>query len=87
MVQGIDKMHGGMQARVQTASPHDQTPSVLCLAWHPLGHLLCSGSGDHYIRFWCRSRPGDPWWVKEDVRLSQSAPLEGKHQALDSGSR
>ncbi|KAK9844760.1 hypothetical protein WJX74_006517 [Apatococcus lobatus] len=65
------------QTRVQTASPNDPTPSVLCLAWHPLGHLLCSGSADHYIRFWCRSRPGDPWWVKEDVRLSQSAPLEG----------
>ena len=33
--------------------------AVWCLAWHPLGHLLASGSNDHSIKFWCRSRPGD----------------------------
>ena len=29
------------------------------LAWHPLGHILCSGSNDHTTKFWCRNRPGD----------------------------
>lgn len=29
------------------------------LAWHPLGHILCSGSNDHTIKFWTRNRPGD----------------------------
>lgn len=29
------------------------------LAWHPLGHILCSGSNDHTSKFWTRNRPGD----------------------------
>lgn len=29
------------------------------LAWHPIGHILCSGSNDHTVKFWTRSRPGD----------------------------
>lgn len=29
------------------------------LAWHPLGHILCSGSNDHSSKFWTRNRPGD----------------------------
>ncbi|CAE8648004.1 unnamed protein product, partial [Polarella glacialis] len=29
------------------------------LAWHPMGHLLVSGSNDYSTRFWSRARPGD----------------------------
>lgn len=36
---------------------HDS--NVWSLAWHPLGHILCSGSNDHTTRFWSRARPGD----------------------------
>ena len=32
---------------------------VWSLAWHPLGHILCSGSNDHTSKFWTRNRPGD----------------------------
>lgn len=32
---------------------------VWTLAWHPLGHILCSGSNDHSSKFWTRNRPGD----------------------------
>ena len=32
---------------------------VWSLAWHPLGHILCSGSNDHTSKFWTRSRPGE----------------------------
>lgn len=46
-----DKEIGG----VETA--HDSI--VWTLAWHPLGHILCSGSNDHTIKFWTRNRPGD----------------------------
>ncbi|XP_071511323.1 uncharacterized protein [Diadema antillarum] len=32
---------------------------IWSLAWHPLGHMLCSGSNDHTTKFWTRNRPGD----------------------------
>ncbi len=32
---------------------------VWALAWHPLGHILCSGSNDHSCKFWTRNHPGD----------------------------
>lgn len=35
---------------------HDQT--VWSLTYHPLGHLLVSGSNDFTTRFWTRCRPG-----------------------------
>ncbi|XP_055695471.1 pre-mRNA 3' end processing protein WDR33 [Lutzomyia longipalpis] len=48
---GTDKEVGA----IDTA--HDSI--VWTLAWHPLGHILCSGSNDHTIKFWTRNRPGD----------------------------
>ncbi|XP_037947484.1 pre-mRNA 3' end processing protein WDR33 [Teleopsis dalmanni] len=48
---GTDKEIGS----IETA--HDSI--VWTLAWHPLGHILCSGSNDHTIKFWTRNRPGD----------------------------
>jgi len=33
--------------------------SVWSLDWHPVGHILCSGSNDHTCKFWTRNRPGD----------------------------
>ncbi|KAH6582238.1 hypothetical protein BASA50_008024 [Batrachochytrium salamandrivorans] len=38
-------------------SAHDN--SVYSLDWHPLGHMLVSGSNDHTTRWWTRNRPGD----------------------------
>ncbi|KAI9364402.1 WD40-repeat-containing domain protein [Zopfochytrium polystomum] len=48
---GTDYPVGGMD------SAHDST--VFALDWHPLGHILVSGSNDHTTRFWTRNRPGD----------------------------
>ena len=33
--------------------------NVWSLDWHPIGHVLVSGSNDHTTRFWTRPRPGD----------------------------
>ena len=32
---------------------------IWSLDWHPLGHLLASGSADFSTRFWTRTRPAD----------------------------
>jgi len=32
---------------------------VWTLDWHPVGHVLSSGSADCSVRFWTRHRPGD----------------------------
>eukprot|EP01027_Heterolobosea_sp_BB2_P011343 GEZU01016514.1.p1 GENE.GEZU01016514.1~~GEZU01016514.1.p1 ORF type:complete len:445 (-),score=71.92 GEZU01016514.1:23-1357(-) len=39
--------------------PNAHESSVWDVAWHPLGHILCSGSNDHTTKFWVRNRPGD----------------------------
>ncbi|XP_011301530.1 uncharacterized protein Wdr33 [Fopius arisanus] len=48
---GADKEVGAIE------QAHDSI--VWTLAWHPLGHILCSGSNDHTSKFWTRNRPGD----------------------------
>jgi polyadenylation factor subunit 2 len=48
---GADKEVGGIE------QAHDS--SVWTLAWHPLGHILCSGSNDRTSKFWTHNRPGD----------------------------
>lgn len=41
-------------------------PFFRSLSFHPLGHLLVSGSNDHTTRFWARERPGDTGAEDED---------------------
>ncbi|OMJ12021.1 pre-mRNA 3' end processing protein WDR33 [Smittium culicis] len=45
---------------------------VWSIDWHPIGHLLASGSNDHTTRFWARSRPGD---CLEKTELGVKPPL------------
>lgn len=49
---------------------------VWTLAWHPLGHILCSGSNDHTIKFWTRNRPGDQMRDKYNLN-TLPASLQG----------
>ncbi len=42
---------GGMEEAHESA--------VWSLDWHPLGHILVSGSNDYTTRFWTRNRPAD----------------------------
>ncbi len=48
--------------------------AVFTLSFHPLGHILCSGSKDFTARFWCRARPTgghetDRWHIGEEKAL------------------
>lgn len=36
---------------------HEQ--AIWTLKWHPLGHILASGSNDNNTKFWTRNKPGD----------------------------
>lgn len=68
---GIDKEVGS----IETA--HDSI--VWTLAWHPLGHILCSGSNDHTIKFWTRNRPGDQMRDKYNLN-TLPASLQGMEE-------
>ena len=50
---------------------HDYT--VWSMDWHPLGHILASGSNDRVTRFWARPRPGDTSYVKDRYHIGQEA--------------
>ncbi|KAJ2855345.1 WD repeat-containing protein 33 [Coemansia erecta] len=39
--------------------PNAHASFIWSLAWHPMGHILTSGSNDHSTRFWARPRPGE----------------------------
>merc|ERR1712190_560908 len=33
--------------------------SITCIKWHPLGHMMVTGSSDTSTKFWVRQRPSD----------------------------
>lgn len=48
---GLDTDIGAMENVHESA--------IWSLDWHPVGHILTSGSNDHATKFWARCRPGD----------------------------
>jgi polyadenylation factor subunit 2 len=67
---------------------HDD--AVNTLSFHPLGHILCSGSKDFTARFWCRARPVggqevDRWHVGEE--RAAEARLEEAQRERDRETR
>ncbi|KAL6222763.1 hypothetical protein ACLB2K_006154 [Fragaria x ananassa] len=61
---------GHETAQVEGPNAHNSNhnDSVWDLHWHPIGHMLCSGSNDRTTKFWCRNRPGD----KSNINVNQS---------------
>ena len=50
---------------------HAHDSSIWSLDWHPLGHILASGSNDHFTRFWSRARPGETNCFKDQYHLGE----------------
>ncbi|KAL6227572.1 hypothetical protein ACLB2K_001529 [Fragaria x ananassa] len=59
--------HETAQVEVPNAHNSNHNNSVWDLQWHPIGHMLCSGSNDRTTKFWCRNRPGD----KSNINVNQ----------------
>ncbi|GAB7360132.1 hypothetical protein MBLNU230_g7895t1 [Neophaeotheca triangularis] len=69
------------EAPAQTIHPahvtqyaHDM--NIWSMAWHPLGHILATGSNDKATRFWTRPRPGDKSYIDDRWHIGQSAAEE-----------
>ena len=47
--------------------------AIWSLDWHPLGHILASGSKDNFTRFWSRARPGETGYMKDRFHIGEEA--------------
>ncbi|GFF28780.1 polyadenylation factor subunit 2 [Aspergillus udagawae] len=47
--------------------------TIWSLDWHPLGHILASGSKDNFTRFWSRARPGETSYMKDRFHIGEEA--------------
>jgi len=65
------------QAEIHGA--HDS--SLWAIAFHPLGHILATGSNDYTIRFWSRNKPGD---AMDDKWNANSLPPKARELAMRS---
>lgn len=65
-------------APAQTIYPAHKIPfahdfAIWSLDWHPLGHILVSGSNDRITRFWSRARPGDADYIHDRYHIGEAA--------------
>ena len=49
--------------------------AVWSLSWHPLGHILASGSNDRVTRFWTRARPGEVDCFNDRYHIGEAAAV------------
>lgn len=47
--------------------------AVWSIDWHPLGHILASGSNDRVTRFWTRARPGETDCFNDKHHIGEEA--------------
>ncbi|KAG4103854.1 WD40 repeat-like protein [Neocallimastix lanati (nom. inval.)] len=64
---GVDHYLSDMEAAHES--------NIWSLDWHPIGHILVSGSNDHSTRFWTRNRPGDTMHDRFNVSRKEAEEL------------
>lgn len=80
-------------APAQTLYPAHKVPfaheyNIWSMDWHPMGHILASGSNDRATRFWTRPRPGDDSYVNDKWHIGQeAAEQKGTWRKTDAQSR
>ena len=52
---------------------HAHEYAVWSIDWHPLGHILASGSNDRVTRFWTRARPGETECFNDKFHVGEAA--------------
>jgi polyadenylation factor subunit 2 len=52
---------------------HDPLGPIWSLDWHPIGHILASGSNDRITRFWTRARPGENDTFNDRFHIGEAA--------------
>ena len=73
------------QAEVRNA--HET--AIRGMRWHPMGHVLATGSHDNSTKFWGRPRPGDTYKEKPQMEAPAYMTTVGLNvpQSLSSGAR
>lgn len=47
--------------------------AIWSVDWHPLGHILATGSNDRITRFWTRARPGETDVFRDRYHIGEAA--------------
>ena len=53
--------------------PFAHSGSIWAMDYHPMGHLLCTGSSDRMTSFWARPRPGDASYKRDKYFIGEEA--------------
>lgn len=76
----VNESSNGLQPVHTIPNAHDWP--IWSLQYHPMGHILASGSNDKTTRFWCRSRPNDEIAFK-DRYYSLEEKQQRQHQQVN----